>query len=297
MSNNKQILTASSPATGTINKKVYVMHLHHTLSSYMQKNQTEKNFSNDSSLLEIDTVLRSPGTPLDAGTRAYMEPRFGYDFSKVRVHTDAKAAASARAVNALAYTAGNDVVFSSRQYSPGTMEGRRLISHELTHVVQQQYSNISNTPVIQRRVSYCCREVQTGNSFLDAVSGLLGLEHCWIKTDTKTAGMGPAEGGPLPSWPFGIETAITDHSAETSTNCQSIPDADENCVNNALVIGTSTGEWGPFNNCNTFAEGVIRQCGGSIPSSISSPPSGLGPPSTDPDSLEFKMWLRYHRRM
>ena len=85
----------------------------------------------------VHEVLSSPGQPLDGGTRAFMEPRFGYDFSRVRVHTDARAAESARAVNALAYTAGRDVVFAEGEYEPGTSEGRGLLAHELTHVVQQ----------------------------------------------------------------------------------------------------------------------------------------------------------------
>lgn len=82
-------------------------------------------------------ALNSPGQPLDAKTRELMEPRFGHDFSRVRVHTDAKAAESARAVNALAYTVGRDVVFETGQYKPETGEGRKLVAHELTHVVQQ----------------------------------------------------------------------------------------------------------------------------------------------------------------
>jgi len=86
----------------------------------------------------VHDALSSSGKPLDAGTRAFMEPRFGHDFSQVRVHTDARAAESARAVNALAYTVGRDVVFGARQYEPGTSEGRRLMAHELTHVVQQE---------------------------------------------------------------------------------------------------------------------------------------------------------------
>ena len=69
-----------------------------------------------------------------------MEPRFGHDFSGVRVHTDARAAESAWSVNALAYTVGRDVVFGTGQYAPGTSGGRRLLAHELTHVVQQQGS-------------------------------------------------------------------------------------------------------------------------------------------------------------
>lgn len=85
----------------------------------------------------VNEVLRSPGRPLDAATRAFMEPRFGHDFSKVRVHTDARAAESARAVSALAYTVGQDVVFEAGQYAPGSEAGGRLLAHELTHVVQQ----------------------------------------------------------------------------------------------------------------------------------------------------------------
>ena len=85
----------------------------------------------------VHDVLSSPGQPLDRDTRAFMESRFGHDFSGVRVHADARAAQSARAVSALAYTVGRDVVFGSGQYRPGTMMGKRLLAHELTHVVQQ----------------------------------------------------------------------------------------------------------------------------------------------------------------
>ncbi|GAC1342006.1 MAG: hypothetical protein NVSMB27_00330 [Ktedonobacteraceae bacterium] len=85
----------------------------------------------------VHDVLSSPGQALDATTRAFMEPRFGHDFSEVRVHTDAQAAESARSVNALAYTVGQDVVFGQGHYVPQTSEGRQLLAHELTHVVQQ----------------------------------------------------------------------------------------------------------------------------------------------------------------
>jgi hypothetical protein len=67
-----------------------------------------------------------------------MEPRFRHDFSSVRVHSDEKAAESARALHALAYTAGRDLVFGQGQFSPGTLTGRQLLAHELTHVVQQE---------------------------------------------------------------------------------------------------------------------------------------------------------------
>lgn len=85
----------------------------------------------------VDDVLRAPGRPLDAGTQSFMESRFGHDFSAVRVHTDGWAAASARAVGARAYTVGRDVVFGTGEYHPAQAEDRRLLAHELTHVIQQ----------------------------------------------------------------------------------------------------------------------------------------------------------------
>lgn len=86
----------------------------------------------------VGDVLRSHGSPLDASTRSFMESRFGQDFSGVRVHTDARAHESARAVNALAYTVGSRIAFGAGQYAPQTDAGRRLLAHELTHVVQQR---------------------------------------------------------------------------------------------------------------------------------------------------------------
>lgn len=88
-------------------------------------------------LPQVHDVLRSPGQPLDAATRAYMEPRFGHDFSKVRVHVDDRAAESASRLNAIAYTIGPHVVFGAGRYQAHTTEGAKLIAHELTHVVQQ----------------------------------------------------------------------------------------------------------------------------------------------------------------
>ena len=90
----------------------------------------------------VQEVLHSPGQPRDAQTRAFMEPRFGHDFSRVQVHTGAHAAESASAVNALAYTAGRDVVFGAGQNAPQSLTGKRLLAHELTHVVQPRTSTL-----------------------------------------------------------------------------------------------------------------------------------------------------------
>jgi hypothetical protein len=91
----------------------------------------------------VHEVLRSPGQPLDPNMRSFMEPRFGHDFGRVRVHTDAKAAASAQAVNASAFTVGSHVFFNSGVYQPRTESGCRLLAHELAHVVQQERGLVS----------------------------------------------------------------------------------------------------------------------------------------------------------
>jgi len=97
----------------------------------------------------VHQVLGSSGQPLDAGARAFMEPRFGHDFSQVRIHTDDQAQRSAKAVDALAYTVGSHVVFGSGQYSPDSPSGRKLLAHELTHTVQQG-TGMASLPAISR---------------------------------------------------------------------------------------------------------------------------------------------------
>lgn len=89
----------------------------------------------------VRQVLDSPGRALTSETRDYFDPHFGDDFSSVRVHTDALAARSARAVQALAYTVGQHIVFDTGRFSPQTREGRQLLAHELTHVRQQSGRN------------------------------------------------------------------------------------------------------------------------------------------------------------
>ena len=97
----------------------------------------------------VHEVLRSPGQPLDTATRSFFEPRFGHDFSKVRVHADSRAGESAHAVQAQAYTVGHDLVFGAGHFSPQTKSGQRLLAHELTHVVQQSQSATSG---VQRKL-------------------------------------------------------------------------------------------------------------------------------------------------
>lgn len=91
----------------------------------------------DTGLASYVNNLGGSGSPLPHSTRNFFETRFGYDFSNVRVHTGSVATKSAENINALAYTRGNNIVFNRNQYSPSTQHGKRLLAHELTHVIQQ----------------------------------------------------------------------------------------------------------------------------------------------------------------
>ena len=92
-----------------------------------------RHIGNQVRLRQLET---SPGAPLDAATRAYFEPRFAHNFGRVRVHTDARAAASARELDAAAYAHGRDIVFGAGRFAPSSPDGRALLGHELAHVVQ-----------------------------------------------------------------------------------------------------------------------------------------------------------------
>lgn len=101
-------------------------------------------------LIQAKLATEGGGEPLPEATRAYFEPRLGHDFGDVRVHTDNRAAESAQAIGAIAFTTGQDIVFGPGQYEPSTPKGKRLLAHELTHVVQQAGDTQGNLPDIQR---------------------------------------------------------------------------------------------------------------------------------------------------
>ena len=127
----------------------------------------------------VHQALRSSGQPLDTATRGYFEPRFGHDFSRVRIHSDASAAASARSVDARAYTYGSDIVFAAGAFSPGTSAGRRLLAHELAHAVQQGGGRIQHgearAPRIQRQPDYTKPQADVASSGLTRLE-VHGLE-------------------------------------------------------------------------------------------------------------------------
>lgn len=148
----------------------------------------------------VDSVLASSGRPLEPALRRDMEQRFGHDFSRVRVHSGAAAEQSAREINANAYTVGHAIVFDAGRFAPGTQGGRRLIAHELTHVVQQSgaqgfhadrgnemrdplpAASSSPTGIIQREVNP--KRIASKEAVLDKIKGI---------ADRTGKGKAPAE--------------------------------------------------------------------------------------------------------
>jgi hypothetical protein len=132
----------------------------------------------------VHEVLRSSGQPLDLATRDFMEPRFGHDFSGVRVHKDEKAAESARSVNALAFTVGQDIVFGGGQLQTQTEVGQKLLAHELTHTIQQGATRPLHPAMLEmtapggateREAEVAANSVMRGHQFTSTRRESLGL--------------------------------------------------------------------------------------------------------------------------
>ena len=135
-----KISSSHVPQSDTPNKKFFVQRKENTDSPSETLNQTGTFISS----------VSGGGSMLPETTRKFFEPRFEYDFSGVRIHNDAAAEKSAQSINALAYTAGNNIVFNQNQYAPDTESGKKLLAHELAHVMQQNSSPLAKR-LVQRK--------------------------------------------------------------------------------------------------------------------------------------------------
>lgn len=148
----------------------------------------------------VDSV-RGGGRPLSSSSQAYFGSRLGHDFSHVRIHTDSQANESARAINAKAYTIGDDIVFASGQHSPDSQQGQRLLAHELVHVVQQ--SGSQGAPAVQRAVQEA--RFPGGGKVDDVRPG----EHLLWNFDIGQHTLRPEHAGPLRKIAAEIKGALT----------------------------------------------------------------------------------------
>jgi hypothetical protein len=186
----------------------------------------------------VHDVLKSPGQPLDKGTRDFFEPRFAFNFGRIRVHTDNAAMQSAQLLNAAAYTAGEHVVFGPGYYSPETMGGGRLLAHELVHTLQQSRGGQRNG-VIQRQTT----ESTGPSGTLGKVKYLLRDVGDVVSIDRWKKARGCLEG----LFP----------SMKSLTFDRWIPTA---CARSSRKVLHSR-EWDAFGHCWIACEGT-RQCGG-----------------------------------
>jgi outer membrane protein OmpA-like peptidoglycan-associated protein len=186
----------------------------------------------------VKEVLRSPGQPLDTQTRAFFEPRFGHDFSKVRLHADARAAESARAVNAIAYTVGSDIVFGMGRHQPATRAGRELLAHELTHVVQQAGASESATLRIgsssdhlERAADAAAARAMGGNTSLPIHQGALSVQRQAVGEDAAAAASAPAPNQQTMDPGAATQTAPSaETSTETAETCPAPEDVKKDCA-------------------------------------------------------------------
>ena len=230
----------------------------------------------------VHDVLNSPGRPLDAATRSFMEPRFGADFSNVRVHTGGKAAESAQAVNALAYTVGNSIVFNSGQFAPTSAAGQKVLAHELTHVAQQGHaalllenrdpaSPIKGTSVMKiaddlQRFS-CDTGVAPGMSCSDAQgSGHppgLNLEHFDQDQDT----LKPAHTAAIATFITGWVARGSNETVEVHgyASCDGPANANvQLSCNRAEKVKTALASGGVTTSISTFAHGETDEFGAGL---------------------------------
>lgn len=142
----------------------------------------------------VHDALRSPGRPLEEPVRIEMEQRLGADFSQVRVHTDAAAHESAQDVNAHAYTAGSHLVFQQGQYDGASAAGKKMLAHELTHVIQQRQGPVSGTSVDGGPVVSDPRDTFEQAAEATAESAMARPLHA-----TPAAGGPAAHAGPAPA--------------------------------------------------------------------------------------------------
>jgi len=176
----------------------------------MKESASHTGAENSTALSDVDSVTAG-GQSLSESTRAYFEPRFGHDFDDVRIHNDGAAANSARALNALAFTSGHDIVFAAGQYSPESSEGKKLLAHELTHVVQQTQAG---TQRADRKLNISHTQPANDVTLYRATDETAGA----TGTPANPAGGAPAGGAPAGGAPARGEFEIDVLAAEGADN-------------------------------------------------------------------------------
>lgn len=211
----------------------------------------------------VHEVLRSPGQPLDRATRALMELRLHHDFGRVRVHTDSRAAESTRAVNAIAYTVGRDVVFRREAYNTRTDWGRDLLAHELVHTIQQEGSQSTPGEMLTIGEADTASEIEAEKTVSRFNQG----------DASQSSGMSKVAIPCLQRWDFGGLGIALARQAEEERIQQGCPVKSEGTLSEVSWGETSgfypsaenkydPGKWDPVKKCELLrARGAIHAVG------------------------------------
>jgi hypothetical protein len=199
----------------------------------------------------VNEVLGTAGRPMEPSVRKEMESRFGFDFSKIRIHDDVRAAQSADAVGAIAYASGQHVVFGNGKYAPGAPAGRRTLAHELAHTIQQgprisrlPATEIANSEADEEEANAAADAVGNGRSFQVGASGASGIA---LQANPASCA-NPGDGRHVTLQPVFLRTDATD-AAPTG--------------------GSWSGRFGP---CNTIWNKLGVQFAGSSPVTVDAGP-------------------------
>jgi hypothetical protein len=213
----------------------------------------------------VHEVLNSPGRPLEPAARSTMERGFGRDFAAVRVHTDARAAASARAVDAHAYTVGSDVVFAEGRHAPETVEGRLLLAHELAHVVQQGAARTrwlarkpapepqAFGPACSEGAADPCQMTRCSNSEVRTALADLDRGLDYVRRATGAARESPLADSTVRA----LDWYFNDHSETTAREVASRLD----CIGECLTDTSVNGRFG----CHPDYDAIAYVCAGQTP--------------------------------
>jgi hypothetical protein len=263
----------------------------------LQRRSTQSSEAARDAPASVHQTLRRGGQPLEISTRAYMEPRFGQDFSDVRVHTDAQAAQSAADVNAKAYTVGQDIVFGLGEYTPSTNAGRKLIVHELIHTLQQSdkidenllgFLPISHLPSSSTQVQQADGSTKKGSvklcdrDFAGMAGYVVPARHCfvWLLRKLET----PIQINPQDTLTYDNKTNATPDEEPNRSGriCRASYNIDPDCVKKEYeqYCHPSAYHLSSF-NCCSCAYHALKSCGADLqPSDFPPQNQGTGLPDS-----------------
>ena len=233
---------AQSRANATLQRKCAACEEEEHSGTVHPKHHGVRGSAGTEALTPVNELLQSPGKPLGPSSRAFFEPRFGRDFSRVRVHVDERAARSAQSVGALAYTVGPHIAFAAGQFAPGSDHGRHLLAHELVHTIQQGHSNIRRCPSATQQgvAGLVTKPEEFGNEEAAAPIEVADLSQETIQRSATWKGATVHEDVNAAEMPFEHDASPITWQLLNGTKLETIQDA-EDAINVPAVMTSGSG--------------------------------------------------------